>query len=463
VNAGARGPSDRQRGQRGPSGPWPAYHASERTLAGQGDEPHEARERSEATDDPWMEPEASDFFRAEPDPPRPPRKPRPPRAVVLRQRRRRRRRIVVGTAVLSVFVMVTGSGYVFVRTRLDRIQRIPVSGLAPSRADGPLNTLLVISDTGEARVVTVLEADARRRSSAILSIPADNPLGGPEPIAGDSAAEVYARGGPAELVTALNERLGTALHHYAEMSVEELGTIVDVLGGVGVSGTGGGSCTRLGGDRAIDLLRAPGDATTIRRQADLIAGTMAGALAADPIGDFGRFRAILSDGAAEILFDSTLSNEDLTAMAEAFGNGETVLRTSGAAPEPEATASPPEPGDIRVQVLNGIRVDGAAARAAAALKGAGFVVSGTGGAGFPAFTTIVRYAPGKRRHAQVLASRLEAALVGEEDRGLGDADVTLVIGEDYAGLQPGAPREIESEATPAPTPTTTPPGRRTCS
>ncbi|MEA2716168.1 MAG: hypothetical protein QOI99_485, partial [Actinomycetota bacterium] len=102
---------------------------------------------------------------------------------------------------------------------------------------------------------------------------------------------------------------------------------------------------------------------------------------------------------------------------------------------------------VDVRVLNGEGTPGTAARAAAALQGAGFTVSGTGDATEIGRTTI-RYPAEALAQAQLL----DGALVGGADLIVDDTvtgtDLVLVIGADYQGLKPGP-------VPPVPRPSTT--------
>lgn len=385
------------------------------------------------------------------------RRVRPSRSVVLRQRRRRRRFIVAVTGLLSVLVALTGSGYSVVRTRLDQIVRLPVPGLVPPNAGQAINTLVVATDAGEAQQVALVKTAVGGGPASVVMVPpwlglptSSDPVITPE--TGPSGAAVlekvgvaFARGGPPELVTLVSQGFGTELHHYAEVSVEGFGTMVDVVGGVLVSEPGGSGCQLLNGPAAMDLLRvsSPEDPSVQEKRADFLAGFLAETLRtrwSDP----GPLLSLLGAGAAEVILDDTWTSRDLTAMGTALAAAETDLRSLAPSVDPAEVAADVLAGaaDVKVRVLNGVRVDGAAARAGTALKAAGFTVTGQASAGYPAFATTVSYGPGQRNKAEFLVARLTTAQVGSEDPRLSDADVVLVVGEDYAGLYDGPPRPV---------------------
>jgi hypothetical protein len=109
---------------------------------------------------------------------------------------------------------------------------------------------------------------------------------------------------------------------------------------------------------------------------------------------------------------------------------------------------------VKVRVLNGVGQAGAAAKAAASLTSAGYVVADKGDAPALAPKTTITYATGQLAKAQLLQGALLAPAVLREDATLKSVDVNLLLGADYTGL-----RATVSSATAATTtsvaPTTT--------
>jgi hypothetical protein len=139
-----------------------------------------------------------------------------------------------------------------------------------------------------------------------------------------------------------------------------------------------------------------------------------------------------------------------------------VLR--GQAPIPTTTSAPPagstgstaaptgvRPVDVRVKVLNGSGVQGAAGKTSQSLTTLGFV---SGGADNDPRGSVdhseVRYAPSDLAKAKLVASHVaDAQLI--EDSSLPGTDVVLVLGKSFQGLTSGS---TATTAGPAPTTTT---------
>jgi LCP family protein required for cell wall assembly len=126
------------------------------------------------------------------------------------------------------------------------------------------------------------------------------------------------------------------------------------------------------------------------------------------------------------------------------------------APEPTTTAAPVapvavRPVDVRVRVLNGSGIDGAAGKAEQALSNLGFVSGGVGNNASGAVSqTEIRYHSSDEAKAQLLARSVpEAKLV--TDPTLVGGDVVLVLGAGFKGVGATAAKD-----TATPTPTTTP-------
>ncbi|MBV8235090.1 MAG: LCP family protein, partial [Acidimicrobiia bacterium] len=129
-------------------------------------------------------------------PPGPPGPPGRPGATpeYLPGRRRWPRRILIGLAIfLVVCVVAVTGGYFYVRSKLNQIPRIAVSGLQPAGAGDPQNILVVGSDSranesaaaaqhfGSATdvsgqrsdTIVLMHLDPRTNQAALLSIPRD--------------------------------------------------------------------------------------------------------------------------------------------------------------------------------------------------------------------------------------------------------------------------------------------------
>jgi LCP family protein required for cell wall assembly len=119
------------------------------------------------------------------------------------------------------------------------------------------------------------------------------------------------------------------------------------------------------------------------------------------------------------------------------------------------------PSDVKVRVLNGTGVAGAAGVASADLGAAGFSPAGSGDADNFGYTrTQIRYASGAQPKAAFLARYLGGAGQLVADNTLRGTDIVLVVGGDWKGVTPpagagsGQSAASTSPTTAAPTTTT---------
>jgi hypothetical protein len=141
------------------------------------------------------------------------------------------------------------------------------------------------------------------------------------------------------------------------------------------------------------------------------------------------------------------------------GQSSTSTPTSGASP---TTASGVAPSSVTVAVLNGSGRSGEAAKAGNDLVRQGFRVSSTHSANNFGYTTsVVRYLPGNEAKAQLLASAVQGATQLQVDSSIQGADVELITGSSYQGINPvpltgtTSPRSTSATTAPATPPTTT--------
>lgn len=126
----------------------------------------------------------------------------------------------------------------------------------------------------------------------------------------------------------------------------------------------------------------------------------------------------------------------------------------------EETTGPegPAPSTIRVRVFNGSGVNGAAADTAAALGDHGFQGGGTGNnPDGNVDKTEVRYRPGSEPKAKVVQALLTGGAELVEDDSIVEADVLLILGEDFDGVTPPADAVPAETAAPETTPSTAAP------
>ena len=360
--------------------------------------------------------------------------------------------------------------------------------------------------------IMVLHINPAQQHAAILSIPRDLYV----PIAGTSSSDKinasFSLGGAPQLIATIHQALGISINHYVQVDFVGFKDIVDTVGGVDVytptparDFTSGldlsrAGCVRLDGEQGLAFVRSRnyevlvdgtwqtdprGDLGRIKRQQEFIRRIMRKALSSgltNPV----QLNRLIGIGVKDVKVDSALSTKDITALARRFSNldpGSVALwtlptapadlpgvsaeqllaaearpildRMSGKAPlsgepaTPTAEAAP----DVGVRVLNGVGAPGVAAKAATALRDAGFTIAGApDDADSRTVRTAIRYAPAQLAKAELLARHLEGGAVLDEDATLRGADVALIVGSDYAGLRP------EAADAAAPTATTVDPG-----
>ncbi len=108
-----------------------------------------------------------------------------------------------------------------------------------------------------------------------------------------------------------------------------------------------------------------------------------------------------------------------------------------------ANATPVDPSTVTVSVLNGGAANGAAGRAAATLRSAGFTAT-PGDSTAPSATTIIEYAGGQEAQAKTLARYVPGAVL----RSGSVSAVTLVLGSDGLHAQSSAAAAPKHQALP---------------
>ena len=131
----------------------------------------------------------------------------------------------------------------------------------------------------------------------------------------------------------------------------------------------------------------------------------------------------------------------------------TATRTSAAAPTGSSAATKSRtlaPSQVRVQVLNGLGVTGAARAVGDQLTAAGFDVVGVGNApGGIVSASVIVYPPGETDAARLLAGATGVNAVSPSGAG---SVLTLVIGPDWTGTLPNQSSSSQSNVAPAPAP-----------
>ena len=340
-----------------------------------------------------------------------------------------------------------------------------------------------LSDT-----MMILHVDPQQGQAAVLSIPRD--LWVTVDGAKDRINAAFAAGGPQLLIKTIQDNLGIQINHYAAVDLAGFKNIVDTIGGLKIyidapardlkSGLDlpEAGCVQLDGFQALAYVRSryyesyeagrwvsdtSSDFGRIKRQQDFVRRMLKKALASG-ISNPLTLNRLIGIGVANLTIDDTMSTSDMVTLARRFrsldpdsvdmqtlpvtpyttagGADVLLLNNAEAQPlidringKPEPQAEPVRPSEVQVRVLNGNGGAGVASRAAAALRGAGFEITGSGDADtFGYSTTVIRYGANALDKAKLLQHYLSAGGTLREDDTLGTADVALVIGADFTGV-----------------------------
>jgi len=354
-----------------------------------------------------------------------------------------------------------------------------------------------LSDT-----MMVLHIDPKQGQAAILSIPRDLwvDINGSK----DRINAAFGVGGPQLLIKTIQANLGIQVNHYVAVDFSGFQNIVDTVGGLKVyldaparDAKSGldlpvAGCVSLDGFQSLAYVRSryyesyeagrwvsdpTSDFGRIKRQQDFIRRMLKKALAsgiANPL----TLNRLIGIGVDNLTIDSTMSSRDMVELARRFRSldpdtvemetlpatayttpgGAEVLRVNTPEAQPmidKINGKPPpepttlRPGDVQVRVLNGSGGVGTASRAAGALRGVGFEVTGSGDAdSFSYSTTVIRYIPTGLAKAQLLQRYLAVGATLQADSSLGTADLALVVGADFTGVRAAA---AGADASPAST------------
>jgi polyisoprenyl-teichoic acid--peptidoglycan teichoic acid transferase len=275
------------------------------------------------------------------------------------------RRLMTGAIVLLVLaIVVTGSGYLYLRYQLGRIGRLEIPGLGDNTG-GVMNVLLVGSDsrdrlTGDlaaqagkdevsgkrSDTIMVLHVDPKQTKAAILSIPRDLYV----PIDGTGESDrinaAFSDAGAPGLVRTVESALDIPIHHYVEIDFVGFKEIVDAVGGVDVYFPAPvrdessdldipkAGCIRLDGDQALAFVRArnfetfqrasgqwepdpTADLGRIQRQQDFIRRMMRKAVSSgltNPI----KLNRLVGIGVNQVTLDTEMSTGDIGRLARRF-------------------------------------------------------------------------------------------------------------------------------------------------
>lgn len=265
---------------------------------------------------------------------------------------------------LVLCLLAIGGAFAYVKLRLGEVNQVSVAGITPETGGGPINVLVVGSDTrsfvnnaqeqqaygnsqnagGQRSDVTmVLHIDPSSKTGSILSIPRDLFV----PIAGTNQSNrinsAY-NDGPSQLIQTIHQDLGIPINHYVSMNFVGFQGIVNAVGGIhmyfpypardaysGLDITQTG-CVFLNGAQALALARSrdyeyyangywqydgTGDLGRIQRQHTFIRVLMSQAISKgihNPI----TANAIISSAVHDVTIDNQLSVSDIVSLALAF-------------------------------------------------------------------------------------------------------------------------------------------------
>jgi LCP family protein required for cell wall assembly len=344
----------------------------------------------------------------------------------------------------------------------------------------------------------------------------------------DRINTAFAAGGAQLLIDTVRSVLQIEINHYVEIDFRGFKELVQTIGGVPMyfdtplqdenSGlyipTSG--CVTLNGDQALAFARArhlqyldadgeweddpTADLGRITRQQLFMRKAMDKASTLG-LGDITRINRLIDVGTKNVKFDDGLKTTELVGLIRKFSetrgegmttyslpgqpfettDGASVLALDAAAAQPildifrgaspvaAPTTTALSPAQVAVTVLNGTGVSGQAREAADQLGLAGFVVAKVGDASAVGEAqTSLRYSPGHKPEADMVAALLQPGITLLEDASAGNG-VVLTTGADFRGVTvpeapatstPGAEATTTTVVGIAP-PAQTPPGE-TC-
>lgn len=409
----------------------------------------------------------------------------------------RRRKAVVGVALAAVVLVVACVAACFVYIGNIDSRLVISDGGALSDALAPVEdaqgtaeyTVLAASfdDPGAIEMVALVRTDTASGQATVVAIPGAVMLSD----GSQTLSDVYAQGGDAALVQAVEGLAGIQAVHYARTDATGLEGLVDALGGVNVtldsdvSDPDAGDITLPAGAQTIDgqqalfLCRAndydqPDDGRAAH-MAQVAAGLLSKASMLDGIGyylDMDRIADCLNtdmdvralgsfvkslrglelgsimSGAMPVqsytsngVRTMTVEQDAWTAMMERVKQGQTPKESV------EDVVASVDADSFTITVNNGGGIEGAAAQAASMLEGDGFKVESVGNANMQVYDeTLVVYKDEKleQQAGAVVALLGHGRAVWDSIHYTFDTDILVVIGSDWesdgedAGASDGA-------------------------
>jgi LCP family protein required for cell wall assembly len=358
------------------------------------------------------------------------------------------------------------------------------------------------SGNGHSDTTILLHVAADRSRALAVSIPRDSMVERPECKGQGTTTsrfnEAFAVGGPACTIRAVEKLTGVRVDHFLVVDFKGFKAVVDSLGGVPVclaepvddekSGLKLSKGTHvLDGDQALAFARARktlGDGSDIQRidrQQIFLSSVMRTALSKNVLTDLPTLYNVLDAvtqslttdkelGNLEAMKNMALSLQGLSPSKVTFMTVPWTLNSDRATVSwdetkadaiwasmkndtqypPKVTVPPGEkalttaPSKIKVSVLNGSGVDGAARKAAKELEALGFVVVNVATAPKDVAVTTVTYDPDYDESARTLAWSSKATV--RDDSGSGST-LVLTIGPDWDGARAAVVKSSGSSGT----------------
>ena len=463
---------------------------------------------------------------------------------------KRKRHVLRWVAVGAVVILAAGTltAYLKYRAIYDSITRVNVPGSElgqrpPQYSTASENILIYGSDSpkgldvhqlhelragadegNNTDTIMVVHLSPGRHEVTVMSIPRDTMVpmyqcqsgsGYPGQQASPNTYvminSLLASGGPACLWKTVEQTTGIFINHFIGIGLLGFVKVVNDLGGVSVcvpfnvnDPVSGLDLTagehHITGAQALAFWRTRediGNGTDLERiqrdqfmSAQVVKGVLGSGLLSDPF----RLLSVVSDAAASMTTDNSMTVSDLVSLGEslrhlssknvqfltapnqawpanpnrvefaqpqadevfsAIAHDVTVPKvkvTSSASPSsPGAQVLTTSPSDVKVMVLNGSGVAGLAGQAATALTGRGFDVTGTGNAANFAYTkSVIEYASTTDIAAVNTLKRELTNVTTRRDSSLTPGTVELILGSDFTALVP--PDSPATPASPNPSP-----------
>lgn len=365
--------------------------------------------------------------------------------------------------------------------------------------------------------IMLVHIDPSSTTATVMSVPRDLWVQIPGKTTHDRINTTF-DSGPDLLVKAIQQDLGITIDHYVEVNFDSFRQVVNAVGGVkeyfptpardaySLLNIPAPGCYTLNGDMGLSFVRArhyeykvngrwvyeaESDLARIKRQQSFIKKMMAKAQSSGLTNPL-ELNNIIGGVTKNLTVDSGFSQSLMLTLAKRFRNlspgslptatlptdpavingADVLLLQQPAAqqaisdflnpPKPGATsttapaapASVP-PSSVRVLVLNGSGRSGEAAKASNDLQRQGFVVTGSHSAdNFAYSATVIRYLPGNEAKARLLAGAVQGPTQLQADPTIQGADVELVTGQSYTGIN--APTATGAATTTPTAPATTP-------